>query len=210
MSAQSTAVHASAVSFSSEFRGLNWFGLSDGCWMVGRHASDDRSLVHAGHIIIECSCARIRPRIHHGEFEVVTNLAVSSPRSAVIAADIGHDHFLVWRIDKSQAAALVTGLRAFVSEGNAWLLSAAAEFLGWRLSGFPGIGCLRTAAWLVPCVLSNGRVGNAFVSRFIDHALLPHGWSLAGRNHTNIRLTAVLVTIGGQASAKAGAGTDAH
>jgi hypothetical protein len=128
----------------------------------------------------------------------------------VIAADIGHDHFLVWRIDKSQAAALVSGLQPFVSEGSAWLLCAAAEFRVWRLLGFPGIGSLRTAAWLIPCVLADGRIGNAFVSRFVDHAWFPHGWTFVGWNHTNIRIAADRVTIGGQASAKAGGFADAH
>lgn len=121
----------------------------------------------------------------------------------MIAARIGHDHFVVWRIPEAQAAALVPGLAPVVSGGWAWLVCAVAEFRSWRLYGFPGIGCLRTAAWLVPCVLADGRIGNAFVSRFVDHAWLPHGWSIGGWRHANIRISADDLLIGGQVSAHA-------
>jgi len=121
----------------------------------------------------------------------------------VIAARIGHDHFVVWRIREAQAAALVPGLTPVASDGWAWLLCAAAEFRSWRLLRLPGIGCLRTAAWLVPCTFTDGRIGNAFVGRFVDHAWLPHGGEFSGWRQANIRLSADEIHISGQVSAQA-------
>lgn len=122
----------------------------------------------------------------------------------MIAARIGHDHFLVWRMEERRAAALVPGLRPVVGEGTAWLLCAAAEFAPWRLFGLPGCGRLRTAAWLVPCALPDGRIGNAFVRRFVDHPLVPRGWSFAGWSHAGIRISDDSVAIANQATASAG------
>lgn len=122
----------------------------------------------------------------------------------MIAARIGHDHFVVWRIPEAQAAALVPGLSPVVSDGWAWLLCAAAEFRSWRVLGLPGLGCLRTAAWLVPCVLADGSIGNAFVRRYIDHAWSPHGWSFAGWRHAAIRISADELQVSGQVSAHVG------
>jgi hypothetical protein len=123
----------------------------------------------------------------------------------MIAARIGCDHFLVWRMSEARAAALVPGLTPLMGDQGAWLLCAAAEFTAWRLFGLPGLGRLRTAAWLVPCTLDDGSIGNAFVQRFFDHALAPRGWAFAGWTQTAIRISTDRVTIGGQATACAGA-----
>jgi len=123
----------------------------------------------------------------------------------VITARIGNDHFLVWRISEGRAAELVPGLAPLIADQSAWLLCAAAEFRTWRLFGWPGLGRLRTAAWLVPCTLADGRIGNAFVRRFVDHALAPHGWAIGGWNQAAIRISVDRVSIGGQATASAGA-----
>jgi hypothetical protein len=122
----------------------------------------------------------------------------------VIAARIGDDHFLVWRIAEERAAALVPGLPPLITGGGAWLLCAVAEFRSWRLFGWPGPGRLRTAAWLVPCTLPDGSIGNAFVRRYVDHALIPRGSVLAGWNQTAIRIASDHVSIAGQAAASAG------
>jgi hypothetical protein len=122
----------------------------------------------------------------------------------MITAQIGHDHFIVWKIPITQAKVLVPGLTPVISNGWAWLFCAVAQFHPWRIYGISGLAPLRTAAWLVPCVLNHGHIGNAFVHQYLDHALIPHGWALGGWTHTPIRITAHTVIVSGQASARAG------
>jgi hypothetical protein len=93
----------------------------------------------------------------------------------MIAAAIGHDHFLIWRLSPETARALVPGLDPWIENGHAFLLFAAAEFRIWRFWGLPGLGRLHVASWLVPCRIDSERIGNAFIRRYFNHPLLPIG-----------------------------------
>ncbi len=106
----------------------------------------------------------------------------------MITTRIGHDHFAIWRIDAACAERLVPGATPFISGGTAWLLAATAAFHATRWHGLPVPGTIRTAAWLIPCTLANGRIGNAFVARFVDAPGVLSGWRFAGWRSTTIRL----------------------
>lgn len=94
----------------------------------------------------------------------------------MIAARIGYDHFLVWRLPKATAEDLLPDLTPVTEGGSAFLLFAAAEFQVWRWHGLPGLGTLKVAGWLIPCHFvhrGSHHIGNAFLHRYLDHSLFP-------------------------------------
>ncbi len=87
----------------------------------------------------------------------------------MIAARIGHDQFLVWRLPLAQARALLPSVaEPVISEGHAWLLFAIARLEHTRVLGWPVPGTRSVAGWLIPCHAPGGGIGNLFLNAFSD------------------------------------------
>lgn len=89
----------------------------------------------------------------------------------MIAARIGLDRFLVWRLPLATAVTLLPSGPPPVADGDhAWLLFAAARLERLRVAGCP-LPRTQVAAWLIPCTLVDGAIGNAFLAGFSDRRL---------------------------------------
>lgn len=99
----------------------------------------------------------------------------------MIAARIGHDHFLVWRLPLDRAQALVPiGARPVHCNGQAWLLFAIAELKQTRVRGLPVPGRRTVAGWLIPCEAPEGGVGNLFLQAYSDDPLVVIAYRVLG------------------------------
>ena len=93
---------------------------------------------------------------------------------AVIGAQIGLDRFLAWRIPLAVATVHVPpkiDVEPVHSQGEAWLLFAAARLERLRLGGMTLRHKPQIAGWLIPCRIPGGRIGNWFLSAYSDDPL---------------------------------------
>ncbi len=126
----------------------------------------------------------------------------------MIAAGIGHDRFLVWRVPYERIVQLLpsqTGLQPLHHAGEGWLLFAVAQLECLRIAGIIWRYRPQVAAWLVPC-RHQGRIGNYFLSAASDDALTVlamRGLGLPAQ-HARIRHTAKRILIPGQVAACVG------
>ena len=99
----------------------------------------------------------------------------------MIAARIGSDHFLVWRLTLTHATRLLPPTaRPLISDGQAWLLFAIAELEKVRVSGVPVPGRRRVAAWLIPCHTTSGGLGNFFLQAMSTDPLVVLAYRVLG------------------------------
>lgn len=126
----------------------------------------------------------------------------------MIAARIGLDRFLVWRLPLAKAIALLPpGPPPVAEDGHAWLLFAAARLERLRVAGCP-LPATQVAAWLIPCTLANGAIGNAFLAGFSDRRL--PAWTMGRLGIPRTRRVAIAhdehrLEVAGEAAAEIGA-----
>lgn len=102
----------------------------------------------------------------------------------MIAARIGADHFIAWRL--RAAPPLPHGLEAVRDGGGPWLLFACASLQRVRLGGLAWPGRCRVAAWLVPCHLPDGGVGNLFQAAYSDAPAVIAAYRLLGMRSASL------------------------
>ena len=126
----------------------------------------------------------------------------------MIAASIGLDRFLVWRLPLARATALLPPGPPPVADGDhAWLLFAAARLERLRVGGCP-LPPTQVAGWLIPCALGGGAIGNAFLAGFSDRRLPAWGMGRLGIPRTRriaIDHTEHRLDVAGEVAAEIGA-----
>lgn len=91
----------------------------------------------------------------------------------MIAARLGHDHFLVWSLPLEQVTALIPStIMPVICNGHGWLLFAIAQLDQTRVLGWPLAGRRRVAGWLIPCHAPGGGLGNYFLNAYSDDPLV--------------------------------------
>ena len=96
----------------------------------------------------------------------------------MIGARIGADHFIAWRL--RAAPPLPHGLEAVREGGGPWQLFACASLERVRVRGIVCPGRCRVAAWLVPCRLPDGTIGNLFQAAYSDAPAVVAAYRLLG------------------------------
>jgi hypothetical protein len=125
----------------------------------------------------------------------------------VIAPDVSWDCFIAWR---APAPPLPAGLAPVCSGGGPWRLLAVAELRRVRVAGWRLPFTCRVAAWLVPCVLPDGCIGNLFRAAWSDDpatALAMRAIGLPAR-WARLRIDGTVVAVPG-CTVRVGAAQDA-
>jgi hypothetical protein len=105
----------------------------------------------------------------------------------MIQARIGADLFIAWRLRSEPT--LPVGLEPVREGGGPWLLFACARLRRLRVLGVPAPGHRHVAAWLMPCQLGGGLIGNLFLSACSDDPLVVAAYRALGlRDATLARL----------------------
>lgn len=111
----------------------------------------------------------------------------------MIAAHIGTDHFLVWRLPLTHATRLLPPTaNPLISDGQAWLLFAIAELKRVRVLGVPVLGRRRVAGWLIPCHTTSGELGNMFLQALSTDPLVVLAYRALGMRevrHTPLQIS---------------------